>query len=52
MDHEHRIGQTAATILELLDITPGQGHGRTPRESTGYGETGADGQWQQKSIFL
>ena len=24
MDHEHRIGQTAATILELLDITPGR----------------------------
>ena len=24
MYHEHRIGQTAATILKLLDIAPGR----------------------------
>lgn len=24
MSHEHRIGQTAATILKILEITPGR----------------------------
>ena len=45
MYHEHRIGQTAATILKLLDITPGrkmeEPHGKVldiaSRELTGKG---------------